>query len=53
MTIDQIFETFGGRKTIWTKRGDTVSKREVLAISTITPRKRIETVKDDTQEREA
>ena len=52
MTIGQLFETLGGRKTVWSKRGDTVSKREVSAVSTITPRKKIETVKES-QERQS
>ena len=52
MTIGQLFENLGGRKTVWTKRGDTVSKREVSAVSTITPRKKIETIKES-QERKS
>lgn len=45
MTIDQIFECMGGRKTIWTKRGDQVSKRSVNAAS-LSPRRKISTVKE-------
>lgn len=46
MTIGQLFETLGGRKTVWTKRGGDLSKREVSAVSSITPRKKIETIKE-------
>ena len=46
MTIGQLFEALGCRKTVWTKRGGEMSKREVSAVSTITPRKKIETIKE-------
>jgi len=46
MTIDQIFESTMGRKTVWSKRGNEISKREVSAVSTIVPRKQIKTVKE-------
>jgi hypothetical protein len=46
MTVDQIFENAGTRKTVWTKRGDTVSKRDVSAVSSVKPRVKIETVKE-------
>lgn len=46
MTVEQIFENAGTRKTVWTKRGDQVSKREVAAVSTVKPRIKIETVKE-------
>jgi len=47
MTVDQIFENSTGRKTVWTKRGGDVTKREVSAVSTIHPRVKIETVKGE------
>jgi hypothetical protein len=46
MTIDQIFEGLNGKKTIWSKRGDEVTKREETAVSNIRPRNKIEIVKE-------
>ena len=47
MTVTQLFENTAGRKTVWTKRGDVITKREVSAIHSILPRNKIETVKDN------
>ncbi len=46
MTVDQLFENTATRKTVWTKRGDQVSKREVCADSTVRPRVKIEPIKE-------
>lgn len=50
MTIDQIFESSASRKTVWSKRGEEISKREVSAVSNIQPRKSIEVVKESKDE---
>jgi len=46
MTVNQIFENAGARKTVWTKRGDQVSKREVSTVSSVKPRVKIEAIKE-------
>lgn len=46
MTVNQLFENSATRKTVWTKRGDQVSKREVSAVSSVRPRVKIETIKE-------
>ena len=38
MTIDQIFESNMSRKTVWTKKGETVSKKTVSSLSSIIPK---------------
>ena len=47
MTVREIFENMAGRKTVWTKRGNEVSKREVMTVSTIRPRSKLEVVKQE------
>ena len=46
MTVDQLFEGTTPRKTVWTKRGDDLSKREVQCpSSSVNPRVKFEKVK--------
>ena len=47
MTVTQLFENMAGRKTVWTKRGGEVTKREASTILSVRPRNKIETVKGD------
>ncbi len=42
MTVSQIFECSIGRKTVWAKRGEEISKRSVMPVSTIQSRTKIE-----------
>jgi hypothetical protein len=46
MTVDQLFEGSVGRKTVWTKRGDNVSKRDVSSLFSVRPRTKIERVEE-------
>jgi hypothetical protein len=43
MTINEMFENSGNRKTIWTKRGGELSKRSTMAA--VAPRTKFEQVK--------
>jgi hypothetical protein len=44
MTVDQIFEGVTGRKTVWTKRGDEITKREVSIATEVQPKDKIKPV---------
>lgn len=45
MTLGQIFEG-ANRKTVWSKRGDNVSKRVVSSATDVRPRTKIDAVKE-------
>ena len=46
MTVGQLFETSVGRKTVWTKRGENISKREVSSVFSIRGGSKIDPVKE-------
>jgi hypothetical protein len=47
MNLDEFFESeLSLKRTIWTKRGENITKREVkhLSLTDITPRTRVQTI---------
>lgn len=46
MTISEMFENANCHKTVWSKRGDKLSKREVVTVASVRPRVNVVQVKE-------